>query len=292
MHRRHLDQLASRLATAVIVVGLLLTACAGQEPKVQQPGPISGSFPISGGRSLMIDCEGSGPVTVILEVGFDAAGTVGQWTMQPLREKLVPRYRVCNYDRANLGGSDPAPKPRTTGDIADDLAALLKSAQVPGPYLLVGGSAGGLYVQHFAARHRAQVMAVLAMNPESPFDEFMARAVRRFTAEEKTREVDYSSGRSTDNSQGIDYITSAKQIKADGPVPVPLTITESADNACPSGDETCNKLIGISAQINKRRVAAAAPGGRYIPVTAQHDLYADVPEQVLAEIDRLAALPG
>lgn len=58
--------------------------------------------------------------------------------MQSLRHRLTPRYRVCNYDRANLGRSDKVPMPRTTGDIADDLAALLKNAGAPGPYLMAG----------------------------------------------------------------------------------------------------------------------------------------------------------
>jgi pimeloyl-ACP methyl ester carboxylesterase len=170
---------------------------------------------------------------------------------------------------------------------------LLKAARVPGPYLLVGGSAGGLYVQHFAARHPAQVVAVLALNPELPEDEFMARAFPRFTAEEKARERAYASGKSPDNSQRIDYLTSAKQIKADGPVPVPLTIIESQNNTCPSDDKTCNKLVDIGPKINRSRTAAAAPGGRYIPVTASHNLDHDLPEKIVAEIDRLAALsPG
>lgn len=281
---------------ALAASAALITGCAGPDPTAQRElaertaAPISGSFPVGGGRSLAIDCTGSGPVTVILEVGFDAAGTVGDWTMRPLRDRLTPRYRVCNYDRANLGGSDPAPKPRTTGDIADDLAALLKAARVPGPYLLVGGSAGGLYVQHFAARHPTQVIAVLALNPELPEDEFMARAFPRFTAEEKARERDYASGKSPDSSQGIDLLTSAEQIKSDGPVPVPLTIMESQNNTCPSDDKTCNKLVDIGPKINRSRVAAAAPGGSYIPVTASHNLDRDIPDKIATEIDRLAAL--
>jgi len=227
-------------------------------------------------------------MTVVLEVGFDAAGTTGEWRMQLLRDGLLPRYRVCNYDRANLGRSDRAPTPRTTGDIADDLAALLEVAKVPGPYLLVGVSAGGLYVQHFAARHPGNVKAVLAMNPEVRADWFNAKAFPVMTPEEQAGELAYQNG---SNSQRIDYGTSAKEISADGPVRVPLTIMESV-NQCDDGNPTCLKVAQFMPELGRASVAAAGPGGMYIQVNAPHDMYLVIPNQVLAEIDRLAALPN
>jgi pimeloyl-ACP methyl ester carboxylesterase len=260
------------------------TAPAGEQATAKS---IKGSFPVSAGRSLAIDCEGAGPTTVVLEVGFDAAGTTGQWRMQGLRDRLVPRYRVCNYDRANLGGSDAAPTPRTTGDIADDLAALLTAAKVPGPYLLVGGSAGGLYVQHYAARHPNQVIAVLAMNPEIRADLFNAKAFPLLTPQERADELAYQNA---GNSQRIDYTASAKQIAADGLLRIPLTIIESVD-LCPDQHPVCKKVAPVVPDIGRELVAAARPGGRYIQVNASHNIDRDVPDQVLGEIDRLANLP-
>lgn len=249
------------------------------------PFSVKGPFEVVGGRSLAIDCGGSGTVTVVLEVGFDAAGTEGEWRMQALRDRISSRYRVCNYDRANLGKSDPAPKPRTTGDIADDLAALLKNAGVLGPYLMVGVSAGGLYVQHFGARHPDEVVAVLAMNPENPADLFNAEAFPLMTAEEKAGELAYQRG---ENGQGIDYATSARQMRADGPLTVPLSIMQSNDD-CPPDEAICKKLVNVAPKIGRDLVAAAAPGGKFIAVEASHDLYLDIPDQVIAELDRLSA---
>lgn len=86
---------------AVTVCAVSLAACASQNGRApgkqaeRAAAPISGSFPAGEGRSLEIDCAGSGPVTVVLEVGFDAAGTSGEWTIRPLRERLSWRYRVC-----------------------------------------------------------------------------------------------------------------------------------------------------------------------------------------------------
>jgi pimeloyl-ACP methyl ester carboxylesterase len=282
-------------AVIAVAAGVFGAACGTTRPNPTPDSPspaatgisITGSFPVAAGRSMAIDCGGTGSVTVLLEVGFDAAGTSGEWRMQALRQRLLHRYRVCNYDRANLGRSDPAPKPRTTGDIADDLAALLTAAKVPGPYLLVGVSAGGLYVQHFAARHPDQVVAVLAMNPELRADRFNARAFPLLTPQERADELAHQSG---GNGQGIDYATSATQINADGPLRSPLTIMESV-NQCEDQHPTCLKVAKIIPGIGRELVAAAAPGGKYVQVHASHNLYLEVPDEVLAEIDRLAALP-
>ena len=268
---------------------LALAGCGGSGSASPTPAPFSikGSFAGASGKALAIDCSGSGSTTVVLEVGFDAAGTVGEWRMQLLRDRISSRYRVCNYDRANLGRSDKVPMPRTTGDIADDLAALLKNAGVPGPYLMVGVSAGGLYVQHFAARHPDQVVAVLAMNPEMRADRFDAKALPLLNPAEKAAELAYSRG---ENGQGIDYNTSAKQMQADGRLTVPLSIIQSYDD-CPPDDATCKKVVKLGPTLARQLVAEAAPGGKFIQVQASHDLYLDVPDQVIAELDRLAAVP-
>ena len=294
-HRRAYDRrIWLGRSLIAVAVGFCVAACGTTPPG--GPGPpttsptvsIKGKYPVIGGRSLAIDCDGSGPLTVVLEVGFDAAGTTGEWRMQVLRDGLLPRYRVCNYDRANLGRSDRAPTPRTTGGIADDLAALLEVAKVPGPYLLVGVSAGGLYVQHFAARHPDQVKAVLAMNPEIRADWFNDKAFPLMTSEERAAELAYQNGA---NSQRIDYGASANEILADGPVRAPLSIMESI-NQCTDGNPTCLKVAQVVPGLGRASVAAAGPGGMYIQVDAPHDMYLVIPNQVLAEIDRLAALPN
>ena len=273
--------------TSAVVAGavvLALGGCGGSGEEAPAPFSIKGAFAGASGKALAIDCGGSGDKTVVLEVGFDAAGTVGEWRMQLLRERLSSRYRVCNYDRANLGGSEKVPLPRTTGDIADDLAALMKNAGVPGPYLMVGVSAGGLYVQHFAVRHPDQVVAVLAMNPELRADRFQAKAFPLMTAAEKNQELAYGRG---ENEQGIDYATSAKQMQADGRLTVPLSIMQS-NNDCPPDDALCKKLSKIGPELAKQLVAEAGAGGKFIQVEAAHDLYLDIPDQVVTEIDRLA----
>lgn len=78
------------------------------------------------------------------------------------------------YDRAGLGLSDPAPQPRTIQDAVDDLQALLRLARVPGPYLLVGHSFGGLILRMYADQNLQEVAGLLLLDvphPELPLRE-------------------------------------------------------------------------------------------------------------------------
>lgn len=108
-------------------------------------------------RKLNFRCQGKGSPTVLLEAGF--GGNSMAW------EEVMPRVatvtRVCAYDRAGYGFSDPGPTPRDGEAIARDLDAGLKAARIDGPFVLVGHSAGGLYARLFAARRRRDVVGLV-----------------------------------------------------------------------------------------------------------------------------------
>jgi pimeloyl-ACP methyl ester carboxylesterase len=113
------------------------------------------------GRHLHLVCEGSGSPVVLLESGFGA--TAGAWAkVQP---ELAKSVRVCAYDRAGYGQSDPGPEPRDGAAIAADLDQALKAEHIAGPFVVVGHSAGGLYVRLFADRHKAQVVGMVLVDP-------------------------------------------------------------------------------------------------------------------------------
>jgi pimeloyl-ACP methyl ester carboxylesterase len=129
------------------------------------PGPYTGAFDVGGERTLFLTCVGSGSPTVILEAG--AGGGANAWTkVQP---EVASFARVCSYDRANIpgGASDPAPKPRTAGDVVADLHAALTSAGVPGPFVLVGHSDGGLFVRLYASRYPDEVVGMVLVDAVS-----------------------------------------------------------------------------------------------------------------------------
>lgn len=89
--------------------------------------------------------------------------------------------RVCAYDRPGTIGdvnpsldpygplfypsrSDPVPQPRTTQDMVDDLHALLGAADVPGPYVLVGHSSGGLVARLYASEDPDEVVGMVLLD--------------------------------------------------------------------------------------------------------------------------------
>jgi pimeloyl-ACP methyl ester carboxylesterase len=61
----------------------------------------------------------------------------------------------------------------------NDLHRLLGAADVPGPYVLVGHSAGGLLVQLYARTYPGDLAAVVAMNPVPSAGPWLAQAVPR-----------------------------------------------------------------------------------------------------------------
>src|SRR5437773_2225958 len=67
-----------------------------------------------------------------------------------------------------MGHSEPSPLPRTAERFADELHALLSGAGVPGPYVLVGHSLGGLPVRVFAHEYATEVAGVVLIDSMSP----------------------------------------------------------------------------------------------------------------------------
>src|SRR5689334_21928028 len=99
-----------------------------------------------GGREIHMREFGSAGPTVVVETG--AGALASQWGA--MAEQLAGDCRVITYDRAGYGWSDAAPFGRRTGDdVAADLHALLESAGVASPYVLVGHSLGGLYIRSY-----------------------------------------------------------------------------------------------------------------------------------------------
>lgn len=97
-------------------------------------------------------CRGSGSPTIIAKAGYDSAGTD---TWFDLLGPLSRASRVCTYDRAGTGTSDPRPNGvRVTGMLeAEELHRLLQGAGIEPPCVVVGHSYGGFISRLFAARY-------------------------------------------------------------------------------------------------------------------------------------------
>jgi pimeloyl-ACP methyl ester carboxylesterase len=116
-----------------------------------------GEYVEVGGRRLHVVRRGQGGPPVVIESG--AAFSSEAWW--PIQDRLANQTTVVSYDRAGLGRSDRAALPRTLGDRADDLEAMLRQAGLEPPYVLVGWSFGGLLLRLFAHRHPDQVAGLV-----------------------------------------------------------------------------------------------------------------------------------
>jgi pimeloyl-ACP methyl ester carboxylesterase len=110
-----------------------------------------------GGYRLHVRCVGEGSPTVVLDAGL--GGFSLDWSL--VQPELAATTRVCAYDRAGYGWSDPSPKPRTPSQIADELHTLLVNAGIEGPYVLVGHSAAGKHVRLYANRYPQEVSGMV-----------------------------------------------------------------------------------------------------------------------------------
>ncbi|NTU81141.1 MAG: alpha/beta hydrolase [Chloroflexales bacterium] len=81
-----------------------------------------------------------------------------------VQPEVVRIARVCVYDRAGLGWSEPSPHERTSPTMVRELHTLLERAGEPGPYVLVGHSLGGLNMRLFAQQHPAEVVGLVLVD--------------------------------------------------------------------------------------------------------------------------------
>jgi pimeloyl-ACP methyl ester carboxylesterase len=131
------------------------------------------------GHWMYIECAGRGTPAVILDAG--AGGDTSSWLVV---FPVVARFtRVCAYDRASEGLSDPVPGPRTAADQVDDLRVLLKGARIGRPYVLAGHSWGGLLARLFATKHRADVAGLVLVDAPWPTEYGESVAALRSSAE-------------------------------------------------------------------------------------------------------------
>jgi pimeloyl-ACP methyl ester carboxylesterase len=117
-----------------------------------------GTVMISVGRhQLAATVFGEGSPAVVIEPSF--GGAAEDW--EKIARTLAEETTVVTYDRAPYGASSAARDARTPRDIAADLDGLLRALGVTGPAVLVGHSAGGVYVRAYAAAHLDRVAGMV-----------------------------------------------------------------------------------------------------------------------------------
>jgi pimeloyl-ACP methyl ester carboxylesterase len=117
------------------------------------------------GRNVGFTCMGEGSPTVILIAGLGDFAGISWGNVQP---EMAKTTRVCAWDRPGWGLSDGADGDLTVATTTDTLEAALATGKIPGPYVVVGHSLGGLESLLLADRHPEQVVAMVMVDPSVP----------------------------------------------------------------------------------------------------------------------------
>ncbi len=155
---RHWGLRALALLMTVAIAATAIEALREQQERHRYP--MRGELIDIGGRRLNLHCTGSGSPTVVLLSG--AGETAAMWSW--ITADVATSSRICAYDRAGRGWSDPAPTPQDGIALATDLHALLERAHITGPLVLAGHSLGGLYARIYASRYPSQVAGVVLLD--------------------------------------------------------------------------------------------------------------------------------
>jgi pimeloyl-ACP methyl ester carboxylesterase len=146
-----------------LLLGLILVLGSRAKARLAATYPPPGRMVDVGGYRLHVNCQGAavaGRPTVVMETG-NAEPCLTWAAVQPEVAKFT---RVCSYDRAGLGWSEPSPNPRTAANIVAELHTLLARAGVEPPYVLVGHSIGGMFARLYAHEHPEQVVGMVMVD--------------------------------------------------------------------------------------------------------------------------------
>jgi pimeloyl-ACP methyl ester carboxylesterase len=136
------------------------------------PLPVAAGADVDGlvevaGHRLAVHCTGSGhPTVVILHGWIDQPGVSSHYYYGALTANLEGDFRVCDYDRANVGDSETVPGPQTPERVVGDLDELMEALGDHGPYVLVGQSAGGMVASAYAVAHPDKVAGIVMVDAD------------------------------------------------------------------------------------------------------------------------------
>ncbi|MGR8921209.1 MAG: alpha/beta fold hydrolase [Gammaproteobacteria bacterium] len=290
----------------VRIVGLLLLAWASaslSRPAAAVDGGAilaapPGTYAGLGTHRLYYHCSGQGAPTVVIDAGLGSSAL--EWT--PVQEALAARTRVCSYDRAGYGWSDPGPSPRTTEQAVVELRAVLAAAGEKPPYILVGHSLGGFNVRYLAARYPQDAAALVLVESSHPqaLPELSGKPDGRRHAINTARferaalpEAPYALAASFLNSRRkavfaqmdelANFATSAAQVTAAGAIgPLPLVVI-ARDGS--SGEDPLREARWQALQASLVRLS---PNGKLVIAEgSDHNVHLERPDVIVAAVSEL-----
>jgi pimeloyl-ACP methyl ester carboxylesterase len=234
------------------------------------------------GRRIGLTCEGSGSPTVILIGGLQRASDI---VWPHIVDAISPVTRVCVFDRAGMGPSDPQPSsPQTAADVVTDLHAALEAAGETGPFVPVGFSVGGYFARLYASTYPDELGGLVLVEGTPPGATTRDFALDWFpSAEERAAAADYATGTDSSIASPIDFFASDGQVyTAPPPPPVPtiMLVAGRIDPEIPLlSNVTWYEGQAYQARDLNARVVYAEKSGHFVSL--------DQPEVVIAAIENV-----
>jgi len=272
--------------TLVIAV-MALTSRGGGSQETNTPANstpndvVAGRFDV-GDHKLYMRCEGSGSPTVVYFHGFiEETASGGASNAGEIPSMLRDEHRVCVYDRANVGRSDDVPGLRTGKSSVTDLHRLLDAAGVGPPYVLLGGSFGGMISYSYAATYPEEVTGMVLLDAIVPG---LIELEHYWPKEERLWNMDWSYA-----EEKIDqYDVNVYAQQHAGQVPdIPVTYLLATPD---SGEGWGGPPAWTEAVLDElpEYVESFSPGVLK-KVESPHDMSSMIPERIAKEVEMLIA---
>lgn len=142
----------------LLILGFTFQTIATQADKAAYP--VRGQLYSVNGHQMNLYCTGEGSPTVVLEAG----GFANSLWWYRVQGQLEKHNRVCSYDRAGQGWSEPASGSRDALTLVGELHSLLEVAGIPAPYVMAGHSFGAILMRVYAQQYPEQVSGIVLVD--------------------------------------------------------------------------------------------------------------------------------
>ncbi len=291
------------------LLSVVIAACDGGAPASTAPSPTtSASTELVadvdvGGRTMHLVCVGptdTGEPTILLEAG----GGGDYLTWAEILPEMQSTHRLCAYDRAGLGQSEPpAEASRTAADQVADLRALLDAAGVSGPFVIGAHSDGATVATLFTQAYPDEVVGLLFVDPRGPRVSARWRdALPAPAADEPASVTDFRDGLETfetDASLNPEHIhlrtsfaEAAEALDVPGPLfgdrPVVVLSAETTPGPQLGLPPNLAKTIDDLWVAGQQELADESTAGSLETVSgAGHEIQVDQPPAVIAALERI-----
>ena len=249
-----------------------------------------------GGYQLAFHCIGEGSPAVVLETGLGAPRE--GWA--PVQQEIAGLTRVCRFDRAGRGKSDPPPTttPRTCADMVAELRALLHNAGILAPYVLVGNALGGMNARLYAYEHPEEVVGLVLVD-DSHQDQFTR--ISEALPEPGPDSPDSHRGFyhfwagggwkvPANNPENVDFVASREQLRAIhtlGDLPVVVLASGVFLREAPTKPEAGPRLHEIWQDLQRELASLSTDSVYSVVESSGHFIQRDRPEVVVDAIRRV-----